>query len=126
MKKLFTVLVIAALLMGTTAWAGPKTVTFAWTQVLTPPIAGWHIYQGTTPGGENLTTPLATVQFTTSQATYTYSQSVNFPDGANTTYYYKMDAYTAAGVKSVLSSEVNANLDLTVPPVPGGFTVTIQ
>lgn len=129
MKKMFVVLAIAALmLMGTTAWAADKTIRFGWTQNLSVPIAGWHLYKGTTAGGENLTTPAATIPFTAQQANYTYDLvGVSFPDNQNTTFYWKMDAYTATGVKSVLSSEISTSLDLRQPSgAPGDFTATIQ
>ena len=130
MKKMVVFSAIASLmLMGTMAWAGSKNVTFQWTQQIPSPnnLKEWHIYQASTAGGENQGgTPIATIPFSQVQSQYSYSMAINFPDGAKTTYYFKMDVMTTGNVKSDLSNEASATVDLTIPPVPGGFTVTVQ
>ena len=121
MKKITILAVIALFLLGTAAWAGQKTITFQWTQLMTNTdgsvltnLGGWHFYQGTTSNGES-TTPVATVNFTTQQPTYTYQMQITVPDNAETTYYFKMDAFNTLGKKSDLSAEISAVADLLPP-----------
>ena len=77
-------------------------------------ISGYNIYRGTTPDGENYSTPLNGGTLVT---TTTYNDATA---SANTTYYYIIEAVTASG-SSTASNEINA---MTYPTVSTGLAAT--
>ena len=102
----------------TTATGGYEQVTLSWT---TPndggsPITGYAVYEGTTAGGENYTTPATTTAVGTNTATIT-----GLTDG--TRYYFTVKAINAKG-DSVPSNEANATPAPTAPAAPTALTAT--
>ena len=98
---------------GLTAIAGDSQVTLSWSPPPGgPPVSGYDIYRGTSPGGET-GTPINTsrVQATT----YTVTGLTN-----GTTYYFVVKAVNHAGQQGPPSSEVSATPQVSPPPPPGG------
>ena len=98
------------------ATPGNGQVTLNWTAPSSnggSAITGYKVYEGTTAGGENLTTPVCTVSATTCAVT-------GLTNG--TTYFFKVLATNAVG-DSALSNEASAT-PLGVPDAPTGLTAT--
>jgi len=83
------------------ALSGMNSVHLIWSAASSggSAISGYRIYRGTQPGGENLVTPIATVDM----LSYTDSTA-----GFGFTYYYKVSAVNAVG-ESALSGEKSAS-----------------
>ena len=84
--------------LGATAVLGSQ-VSLSWT-VPSGTVSGYNIYRGTTPGGENYSTPL---NGGTLVATASYNDTTAI---ANTTYYYTVVAVNASG-SSAASNEAS-------------------
>ena len=76
------------------------------------PITSYQVFRGTTPGGEDLSKPVATV------ATTSYDDQLSVVAGA--TYYYKLKAVNQVG-PGPASAEVSATL---TPGAPGAPTLS--
>lgn len=111
-------LLLILLLWPTLAFAGTSNVTFEWDANSEPDLAGYRLYQSTTPGvysygqGNEVADISAGTMVTT----------INSTDG---TFYWVLTAYDNEGLESGPSNEVTAFLDATGPDAPSGFTITI-
>jgi len=124
MKKLIVVC-SAVLLMVVLAFAGTKTLNFAWEQPgsLTG-LAGWKLYQSDVAGGASvlsMTIPYGGA----AQTTYTGTKVLTSPDGVTKTYYFKLTAFDTSGNESIKSNEVSAQIDFEAPGIPLNLQVTI-
>jgi hypothetical protein len=125
MKKLICVVsILAMVLLAGTAFAGTKTLTFAWGQTLSTDFAGWKLYRATIAGGPY--TLMTTINYTgTPQTEYTSPQSLVSPDGQQVTYYFTLTAFDQAANESARSNEVSAVIDFLAPGVPIQLKVTV-
>ncbi len=119
MRKLFVLLALALLpllaMVAQTSEAAPAhSVALSWTASSTACVSPctsitYDVFRGTTPGGENMTTPIAT-----GIAGTTYSDTAVT---LGNTYYYvveAVEAWTGSPLYSVPSNEASA----TFPPAP--------
>ena len=104
---------VAAALAGAPGYNVPATINLSWTAP-SEAVAGYNVYRGTTPGGENYSTPLNGNLPVTGTS---YSDATG---AAGTTYYYTVVAVNAVA-GSVPSSEVHA---LTYPAAPTALAAT--
>jgi hypothetical protein len=119
---------MAIFAMALPAFAGTKTLTFAWEQTLPSPndLKEWRIYKATTPNVAVAPANLwATVTYVAPQTTYTSPQSLVSPDGQAITYYFVLTAVDAAGNESGKSNEVIQLIDFQGPGSPSKVTVTV-
>jgi predicted phage tail protein len=98
-----------------------NSVPLSWTAPTLPGdgagILGYNIYEGTTAGGENYTTPVNGSSLVTG-TTYTV-----FPLTTGTTYYFTVKAVNAEG-SSPASNEESATPTVNAPGAPTGVTAT--
>lgn len=125
MKKLL--LVLCFLLFAVPAWAGTKTLTFAWNQEISTGFAGWKLYKAIAP---NVAVSAANLHSTipyggTPSTEYTTSQPLVSPDNQVITYYFVLTAFDTAGNESLKSNEVSAEIDFQAPGVPVQLRVTV-
>lgn len=82
-------------------------VILSWTASVTPGVAGYWVYRGTTAGGES-STPLNPTMVTGSVSTFVYNDTAVT---AGATYYYVVTAVASDGVtQSADSNEVSATV----------------
>ena len=131
MKKMFMVLGLAFLIMlaGTSAFAQSKTVTVTYTQTIPSPnnLAGWNVYYSTTSGSGYVQLG-SMIAYTSTQSSYTGTESIAPPANSVTTYYFVMNSQSIAGNKSSYSAEKAVIVDTTTtgPPTPVIVNVVIQ
>ncbi len=103
--RLFVTAVLMLLLFGTVASAA--SITIAWDPNVEPEVSGYLVLVGSAPGGTDQTFDVG------AQTSFTFSTAT-----PGKTYYFRVQAYTAAGVKSLPSNEVSgiAPAATTVPP----------
>lgn len=119
--------VLAVCFYITNAWAGNKTVTFAWNQDMSEGFAGWKLYKSTTANVSAVPGNLfATIAYSGAPAQeYTTDQVLSSPDGQVVTYYFVMTAFDNQGNESAKSNEVSARIDFQAPGVPVQLKVTV-
>jgi uncharacterized repeat protein (TIGR03803 family) len=106
---------------GPTATAGNAKVVLAWTAAADA--TSYNIYIGTSPGGEDLASPINPSSINAPATTYAVN---SLADGSplinGTTYYFKVEAVNATG--TALSAEASAMP--IAPPItaPDGFTAS--
>jgi hypothetical protein len=109
--------------------AGTKTLTFAWEQAAAdtsaPDFGGWKIYRKLTADGTPAYALVATIDFVAAQATYTTSQTLEFPSGQTTTAVFVATAFDKAGNESAYSNEATVIIDFQAPSVPIQFRITV-
>ncbi len=131
MKKLSLFILVCIVLFGSVglSWSGTKTLTFAWQQDLPTPVndlAGWRLYQSTTPGASCKATKVGgDIVFISQQVEYTSSVSIAAPDNQRTTLYFSVTAFDISGNESGCSNEVVAVIDFQAPTIPVQLKVTI-
>ena len=103
--RLLVTAVLMLLLFGTTVSAA--SIALAWDPNVEPEVSGYTVQVGSVAGGTDQTFDVG------SQTSWTFTSAT-----AGKTYYFRVQAYTAAGVKSLPSNEVSgrAPLATTVPP----------
>ncbi len=103
--RLLVTAVLMLLLFGTTVSAA--SIAIAWDPNVEPEVSGYLVMVGSVPGGTDQTFDVG------AQTSWTFTSAV-----AGKTYYFRVQAYTAAGVKSLPSNEVSgkAPIATTVPP----------
>ena len=117
MKSLLMAFLMVLLLVGQ-AWAD-SNVTFAWDANTETDLAGYRLYQSSTPG---------TYTFGESEAVVTIpagteTVQITVPDG---TLYFVLTAYDTDGNESGPSNEVTpGDLDTTPPVNPSGVRITV-
>jgi hypothetical protein len=89
------------------ATASAASVALTWDPNKEPEVTGYKVLVGSTPGGTDQTVDVGP------QVNWTFASGV-----AGRTYYFRVQAYTAAGLTSLSSNEVSwvAPLPTTVPP----------
>lgn len=121
MKKVLTAICIVLILIGVMAIeaaAATSTVTFAWDAVTATDLAGYRLYQSTTPGVYNKATgKVCDVLKPTTTCTV-----AGVADG---TYYWVATAYDTAGNESVYSNQISRTLDTNAPSAPGALKITV-
>lgn len=109
--------------------AGTKTLTFAWEQATAdtsdPNFGGWRLYRKLPGDGTPQYVPVATIPFVAAQATYTSTQSLEFPSGQTTTAIFVATAFDKAGNESAFSNEASVTIDFAAPTVPVEFRITV-
>jgi hypothetical protein len=109
--------------------AGTKTLNFAWEQAASdtaaPDFGGWKIYRKLTADGTPSYSLVATIEFVAAQATYTTSQTLEFPSGQTTTAVFAATAFDRAGNESPYSNEASVTIDFQTPSVPIEFRITV-
>jgi hypothetical protein len=124
MKKILIAVLLVVALIGV-AYAGQKTLTFAWSQPGSMVgFAGWKLYQSDVaglPGVLAMTIPYGG----TSQTEYTGTKILTSPDGQTKTYYFTLTAFDTSANESAKSNEVSAVIDFESPSVPVTLKVTI-
>ncbi|MEP6593051.1 MAG: fibronectin type III domain-containing protein, partial [Acidobacteriota bacterium] len=97
--------VLMLLLFGTSVSAA--SIALAWDPNVEPEVNGYLVQVGSVPGGTEQTFNVG------AQTSWTFTSAT-----AGKTYYFRVQAYTPAGVKSLPSNEVSgkAPLATTVPP----------
>ena len=130
--KRFIVLLIAcffvSIALASTSFAGTKTLTFMWEQVISTDFAGWKLYGSTSPNVQAIPGNLkATIPYSgTPSTTYTSAQPITVPDNAETRMYFVLTAFDHSNQESGVSNEVNALLDFLAPAIPQKLNVTVQ
>lgn len=136
MKKkelLVWILILLAIVVGIAlagfVQAGTKTLTFAWEQAAAdtsdPNFGGWKIYRKAPGDGTPSYSLVATIAFVAAQATYTSTQSLEFPSGQTTTAAFVATAFDKAGNESAFSNEASVTIDFQAPSVPIEFRITV-
>jgi hypothetical protein len=113
-RRLSLIVLLVTVLFATTASAA--SVSLAWDPNKEPEVTGYVVLVGSTPGSVEQTVDVGA------------KTAWNFTTGtAGKTYYFRVQAYTAAGVKSLSSNEVSALVPVptTVPPF-GSFDTPIH
>lgn len=92
-------------------WKPNEILTFLWQQQPPAPndLAGWRLYQSTTPGGPY--TLVQTIPFTIAQTEYRASVPIKVSGGQLTTLYFVLTAYDTSGNESIHSNEASLTLD---------------
>jgi hypothetical protein len=118
MRRLAIVALLLLSLAAPRAWAAQDTATQAftltvaphgvpltWTASITPAqyVAGYNVYRGTTPGGENLATPI-------NSSVVTADAYLDINVTAGVTYYYVVETVGVSGQQSVPSNEATATV----------------
>jgi hypothetical protein len=119
MKKLIgMLLVIALFFMGTSVWADTIALKAAWVANTDTATTGYKIYR--TDGSRSL---IGTIP---GKTTSSYLFNITVPAGAIGTATFVLTA-TSATKESGDTAPASYPFDLTpVPPIPGGFGVTVQ
>ena len=91
-------------------------ITFAWSQLSVPDLAGFNMYQREDPNDYNYTVPVATINDPNAR---TYELQ-DVPDGKNL--YWVLRSFDKDGIESDNSNEVNQN-QTGAPPTPGSFRI---
>jgi hypothetical protein len=121
-NRIFSTALIAvmlALVIVIAAHGANVTKTFGWAQAGEdlPYLKEWRLYSATAEGGPY--TLAATVPYGgTPQAEYTSAQTITFPDGANTTKWFRLTAVNVENIESVPSNTISvlyAGKPLSVP-----------
>lgn len=119
------IIIILALLIVSPAFAGTKTLNFAWDQTISPDLAGWKLYTATRAGDPG--TLSATITYDGSGKTsYTSAQPITAPDHAETTYYFTLTAFDKSGNETSRSNEVSTVIDFQAPGTPINLKVTVS
>lgn len=110
------------------AWAATQTLNFAWEQAAADTqkadFGGWKLY-GKTKSETNYRL-LATIHYAgAQQATYTASQSIESPDGAETAWTFYLTAFDRSGNESAPSAQVAWTADFAPPTVPLNLRITV-
>jgi hypothetical protein len=122
MNRIFRAALFAlmcALVVTVTAQGASVTRTFGWGQASEdlPYLKEWRLYSSTTEAGQY--TLAASIAYTgTPQAEYTSAQTITFPDGANTTKWFRLTAVNSENIESVPSNTISllyAGKPLSVP-----------
>jgi len=101
---------------GLVAAAGRSEVSLSWTAPASgPPVTGYHVYQGTSPGGESFNAPVAAVAGTSATVT-------GLADG--TAYYFVVRAVNGAG-EGPSSNEASATPVAAQTPPSRGWPLLI-
>lgn len=126
-------LVIAVILAVIPCWvrsagAATQTLNFAWEQAAADTASvsfgGWKLYGKTQ--SETNSRLLATINYAGSQqATYTASQPIESPDGAETAWTFYMTAFDRSGNESAPSAQVSWTADFAPPTVPLNLRITV-
>ena len=122
------VLLVALILMlSSIAFAGTKTINFAWEQGAAdlPNLKEWRIHSSMTVGGPY--TVLSTIPFDgTVKPSYAGSGTVTtIPNGQKATVYFVATAFGKSGIESGYSNEVSVLIDFTTVTVPINFKIVI-
>jgi hypothetical protein len=88
-----------------TLTVSPHGVPLTWTASITPAdqVAGYNVYRGTAPGGENLNTPI-------NPSVITGDAYLDINVTAGMTYYYVVETVGVSGQQSVPSNEATATV----------------
>src|SRR3990170_8637122 len=108
-----TVLLVTVLFATT---ASAASISLAWDPNKEPEVTGYNVLVGSAPGGTDQTVDVGA------------RTAWNFTTGiAGRTYYFRVQAYTATGLRSLSSNEVSAIVPMptTVPPF-GSFDTPTQ
>ena len=118
-------LILALVLLTSIAFAGTKSLNFAWQQTLPSPndLQGWSLYQSSTAGGPYA--KILDIPYTVTQTEYTATQPITVPDGSVTTLFFVLDAVDKSGNRSAKSNEVTASIDFQSPGTPIQLRVTV-
>jgi hypothetical protein len=111
-----------------TAGAATQTLNFAWEQAAADTASvsfgGWKLYGKTQ--SETNSRLLATINYAGSQqATYTASQPIESPDGAETAWTFYLTSFDKAGNESAPSAQVSWTADFAPPTVPLNLRITV-
>ncbi len=100
-------------------WKPSPLRTFAWQQQLPIPndLAGWRLYQSTTPGGPY--SLVESIPFKTPQTEYRATVRISIPEGETRTLYFVLTAYDLSGNESAFSHETS--LILSEEEKRGGY-----
>ena len=116
MKKLILTL-LACLLLAGTAFAD-NSVSFKWDANTETDLAGYRLYQSTTPGqytfGEGNQVAIISAGI----------ETVTLPNVLDGTFFWVLTAYDLEGNESGPSNEVSATLDSTPPGAPTILEIT--
>jgi hypothetical protein len=112
--RLSLTVLLVTVLFATTASAAP--ISLAWDPNKEPEVTGYIVVVGTAPGGTEQTIDVG------ARTAWTFTTGA-----AGRTYYFRVQAYTATGMKSLSSNEVSAAVPVptTVPPF-GSFDTPTQ
>ena len=115
---LLTLILIVPALYAQAACTAGHGICLSWTLSTTPGITSQVVYRGTTPGGENFITPLATIPNGTA------TNSLDTTGAGGLTYYYVVEACIGT-ICSVPSNEATAVFP-TVPVPQAGLSASPQ
>ena len=123
MKTKILLIALLSLLLTAPAFAGTKTVTFAWDQDITSgDLDGWILYEYDDAG--NPTGETFDIDYVDGMA-FMYEAEITVPSGTATKRCYDLTAYDTSGNESEKSNRPCIDIDFQPPPVPGTFSVTI-
>ncbi len=127
MKRFLCLAIVSVLFFWIgSAYAGTKTINFAWQQDVADlsTLTGWKIYKADVAGGPYAL--LSTINYNGApQQEYTSGpQSLISPDGQIKTYFFVATAFKP-GAESGYSNEVSAVIDFKAISVPVQFRLTV-
>ena len=129
MKKVlslfFTLILCLAFVVPVVAQTKQVDLTFDWQQNISADFYGWKLWYSTVSGGP-YTQLGSDILYTPPPAPpYTSDELIIAPDGAETTYYFVVNAWDSAGNNSGDSNEVSYLVDFLAPDIPVQLNVTI-
>lgn len=124
---LWAALVLMTLVLVAPVAAQNRNVnlTFAWEQTITADFHGWKLWYSTTSGGPYQQFGTEIVYDGSPAPEYTATEVLTAPDGAETTFYFVINAWDSSGNYSADSNEVSYRADFLPPGIPVKFTVTV-
>jgi len=130
-KRVALFFCITALLFCTSAFAGQKEIVFTWQKAtIEADLAGFTLYEydaDHNPTGREFIIPY------TGQTDFTHSETISAPDGTETKFCYRLDAFDNSGNCSDKTPLIDDDspqktcivLDFAAPGMPTQFTVTV-
>ena len=129
MKKLlslfFTFILCLAFVVPAVAQTKQVDLTFDWQQNISADFYGWKLWYSTTSGGPYTQLGSDILYTPPPSPPYTSDELIIAPDGAETTYYFVVNACDSAGNNSGDSNEVSYLVDFLAPDIPVQLNVTI-